>query len=81
MEKGRISLSYMFAFQKERSEKNDDLVPVFSFPVSERKEEKTFRYSCRREEKKMRSRDFLFFFSFFFLNKKTFRKERKGEMK
>lgn len=78
MGKGGIDLSYMLVFQKERSKKNDDIVPCL-FPLLFQKEKRK-RLSAilsveKREEKKMRSRGFLFLFSFLFFaeeKKKTF---------
>lgn len=77
MGKGGIDLSYMLAFQEERSEKND-LVPrlfPFLFQKEKRKRLSVILSVEKREEKKMRSRGFLFLFSFLFFaeeKKKTF---------
>lgn len=77
MGKGGIDLSYMLAFQKERSEKNDLVPRLFPslFQKEKRKRLSVILSVEKREEKKMRSRDFLFLFLF---KQKAFRKERKG---
>lgn len=51
MGKGGIDLSYMFAFQKERSGKDDDLVPrlfLFSFLFSAEEKKKTFVHAMEK---------------------------------
>ena len=68
MQKERISLSYMFAFQKERLEKNDDLVPrLFLFLFQEEKR-KRLSVALSVERREDVQQDFflsLFFFSLF----------------
>ena len=65
MQKERISLSYVFAFQKERLEKNDDLVPRLFLFLFQKEKRKRLSVILSVEKREDAQQGFSFSFLFF----------------